>query len=163
VQAALQAYAEHAVAQASSVGEAARTQLQSATEALRKDWGNSFDAKLEVANRTLKYAFGDQVDAARQMRMADGSFVLDHPLFAKALAKLGESSLEPGALDGAVGGTFALTPEQAKREIAAMERDPHKGAILSGRAKSFDPAERRDLLKRRDELYQIAYPEEKAS
>jgi hypothetical protein len=100
--------------------------VEQATQQLRKDWGNAYDANLELANRAVKRAFGDELDSVKQLRMADGTFMLDNPAIAKAFARVGgawsEDSDLPGGRSG--GGSAAIrTPDQAKAEISRIRSE----------------------------------------
>lgn len=94
---------------------------------LKKAFGSQYDAKMELANRTFKQAFGEDLEAARTLRLADGSFLGDNPLLAKAFAGLGELLAEDGALPG--GGSNATPSTQEK--LAKFKSDPEKRKALT--------------------------------
>lgn len=97
-----------------------------ATADLRKEWGDAYDANLEIANRAVKQAFGDELADIRQVRLADGSFLLDNAAIAKAFAKLGASLSEDSDLvgqRGSGGGGAIRTPDQAKSEITRIRSE----------------------------------------
>ena len=99
-------------------------QAVEATEAkLKQEWGQSYAAKMDLANRVVKHAFGDDLDAAKQIQLADGSYLLDSPAIARAFARIGEAWAEDGDLPG-TGIEFAKSPSEAKAEIAKLKRDP---------------------------------------
>lgn len=74
--------------------------LTKAQETLRGEWGADYDKRLELASRAAKAAFGDGFEEAKQLRLADGSFLLDNPAIARAFEAVGARMAEPGALPG---------------------------------------------------------------
>jgi len=103
--------------------EGAAKFAEKATADLRKEWGDAYDANLEIANRAVKEAFGEDLDNVKQVRLSDGSFLLDNPIIAKAFAKLGGSLSEDSDLAGQRGGSAdgaIRTPDQAKGEITRI-------------------------------------------
>ncbi|MGE0094529.1 MAG: hypothetical protein AB7M05_16050 [Alphaproteobacteria bacterium] len=129
--------------------------VEEARAALRRDWGAAFDAKSDLANRAFRLAFGDGIEEARQLRLADGGFLGDHPALVRAFARLGESLAEhpmAGAKDGA---HLAATPEEARAEIARMHGEPATMRALTDRSHP----EYAVMVAKRDRLYRLAYPE----
>lgn len=117
----MQAYAGVIGQDFQAIQERATKAVEETQATLRKDWGGAYDANLELANRAVKTAFGDQLQEASQMRLADGTYLLDHPAIAKAFAKIGAGMSEDGDLTGARGGAGGAgtprTPAEAKAEI----------------------------------------------
>ena len=132
--------------------------LETAQGELRSEWGGKFDEKIELANRVAKHAFGEQLEAARQLQLNDGSFLLDNPLIARAFAAIGEAFAEDGALPkGDAGGLFpASTAEGAKAEIARIRAAAH-GDPKHPYHDQRHP-EHRALHRRMQELYAVAHP-----
>lgn len=129
--------------------------VEEARAALRRDWGAAFDAKSDMANRAFRLAFGDGLDEARQLRLADGSFLGDHPSLVRAFARLGESLAEH-PMTGAKGGRhLTATPEEARAEIARMHGEPATMRALTDRSHP----EYAVMVAKRDRLYRLAYPE----
>lgn len=129
--------------------------VEEARAALRRDWGAAYDAKSDLANRAFRLAFGDGLDEARQLRLADGSFLGDHPSLVRAFARLGESLAEH-SMAGAKGGAHpGATPEEARAEIARMHGEPATMRALTDRAHPEYAA----MVAKRDRLYRLAYPE----
>ncbi|MCX7354764.1 MAG: hypothetical protein NTY59_08050 [Alphaproteobacteria bacterium] len=129
--------------------------VEDAQTALRRDWGAAFDAKSDLANRAFRLAFGDGLDEARQLRLADSSFLGDHPSLVRAFARLGESLAEH-PMAGAKGGAhLSATPEEARAEIARMHGEPATMRALTDRAHP----EYAVMVAKRDRLYRLAYPE----
>ena len=129
--------------------------VEEARSALRRDWGSAYDAKSDLANRAFRLAFGDGVEEARQLRLADGSFLGDHPALVRAFARLGESLAEH-PMAGAKGGAhLSATPDEARAEIARMHGEPATMRALTDRAHP----EYAVMVAKRDRLYRLAYPE----
>lgn len=130
--------------------------VEEAQAALRRDWGAAYDEKSDMANRAFRLAFGDGLEEARQLRLADGSFLGDHPALVRAFARLGESLTEH-PMAGAKGGRhLTATPEEARAEIARMHGEPATMRALTDRAHP----EYAVMVAKRDRLYRLAYPEE---
>lgn len=137
-----------------SAAQGAR-RVEEARAALRRDWGAAYEEKSDLANRAFRLAFGDGLDEARQLRLADGSFLGDHPAVVRAFARLGESLAEH-PMAGAKGGRhLTATPEEARAEIARMHGDAAVMRALTDRAHP----EYAVMVAKRDRLYRLAYPE----
>lgn len=154
---AFQAYAEIQGGAFQGMQQATAQAAETATAELRREWGAGYDANIELANRAVKAAFGDKLDDAKQMRLADGTFLLDNPVIARAFASLGGRMAEDADLAGARGGGGAnavRTPDQAKAEIqrirSAAASDPKHAYV--------DPShpEHKALQARMNELYALA-------
>lgn len=100
--------------------------------ALEKDWGNDFQANLDLANRAVKEVFGNDLEDAKGIQLADGTYLLDHPNLAKVFKRLGSAISEDGDLVGARGDGVSgangpiNTPQQAEAEIARIRGDAAK-------------------------------------
>lgn len=97
--------------------------LAAAQTALKQEKGDKFDAFIEHANRGLTAAANAgkvDIEAFKQLRMADGSFVGDNPMMVRLFAAfgdaLGETGFEGGQGDRGGGNAFA-SPATAKAEI----------------------------------------------
>lgn len=86
--------------------------------ALEQEWGQAFDANLALANRAYRLAFGEDLDAVRQLQLAGGKYLLDDARVARAFARLGAAMAEDGELgDGAPAPGQPTTPSAALAEI----------------------------------------------
>lgn len=124
---------------------------------LQKEWGRAYDARLALANKAAAMAFGPDLEAARQIQLTGGVFLLDHPVLAKALARIGEQVGESGSIPGGQG-TMAMTPDQARSELAALRRDKARVDILLNRAHPEHDA----MVELNRRLFEMAYPEHRA-
>ena len=142
---------------AGDAGAAAETAAEQASAALRKEWGGRFDTNLDLARRAARGAFGDDFAAVRALRLADGSFLLDSPLLARAFARLGAERAEDGDLPGAKHAAFDGDAVDARQQITRLEADERFRRALLDRGHPEHAA----TLNRRSRLYATAYPAEK--
>lgn len=129
----------------------ART-VETALGELKNDWGGSFDARIDLANRAFAAAFGENVETARQMRLADGSLLGDHPTIVRAFAAMGETMREAD-LVGGKSARIAPGAEEARGRLSALETNADTRAALLDRG---HPDHRR-VVAERSELAQIAF------
>lgn len=112
------------VQESGSMSEAAESQQRNNTEmALRKEWGDEFDARIEDAGKIAKqFGSSDLLD----MRLADGTKVGNHPDFIKAFANMAEfrSSItsEDTVADSTISST--LSRREAQAEIESIMASP---------------------------------------
>jgi len=135
---------------------AARARTLEATEAeLHREWGDTFDALVDVANRAFAAAFGDRADDVRQLRLADGQYLGDHPDMVRAFARLGGLMGEAEFVGGKTA-AIGQSSTEARSQLQALEVDPAFRAALLDRAHP----EHRDAVARRSDLARAAYGEE---
>lgn len=98
--------------------QAAQVESENAIQALRRDWGSQFDAKVEDGKRAAALLGYDQ-EKLNALESKMGTADLMH-LMVTLGSKMGEASLE-----GADSGTksFGLSPIQAKQQIADLKMD----------------------------------------
>lgn len=125
---------------------------------LRKEWGADFDRQMDLANRAVREAFGGDLEAAKQIKLADGTFLLDNPALARAMAKMGATISEDGDLAGSRGNSgpgVVRNPAQAKAEIerirAEAATDPKHPYI------NRQHPEYKAMQTRMNELYALAH------
>ncbi len=70
--------------------------VEETEKALQTKWGTDFDRNKNLSSRAAKYLLGDNFEAAQQLEMKDGRFLLDHPVFMEMLAKAGAEMDEDG-------------------------------------------------------------------
>lgn len=124
---------------------------KAAITALRADWGDQYDANIELGNLAVREVYGEGA-AEKLAKSGDGR----DPYFTKMAALAGASLAESGRLPGGGGLTgIATTPEQAKTELQALKSDKDfNDALLN----SGHP-QHRQAVERRERLYKIAHPE----
>ena len=129
-------------------GTKAAEEAKAALDAeLRKEWGQAYDGKLELARRAAA-AFGSKeaLDALDE-RMGGAAMV-------KMWATIGEKMGEDTLLQGS-GGGFGMTPAQGKAEISRLHAD---GEFMKAYMDRWHPAHN-DAVKRMEAAHAAAYPE----
>ncbi len=122
---------------------------------LRDEWGPGYEARVDLANRAFRAAFAGEVDEATQLRLDDGTALGDHPALVRAVARLGELMSEDRLVGPTGGSRFGLSPEDARAEIARIHGDTRALSILMDKSHPEYAA----LVRRRNELFAVAYPE----
>ncbi len=121
-------YAEAQAAEWQAFEQRASDIADANEEQLRQDWGSNFDANIEHANRMVRAGF-DDIEGAKQIRLMDGTYLLDNLAVAKAFAKIGAALGEDGDLPGDPLPGVVSGPEAAQAEIekirAAAAEDPN--------------------------------------
>lgn len=97
------------------------TKAKEAEQGLRSEWGAAYGAKMELASRALKLGAGDDYDAIRQMRTADGVAFGDHPAVLRVLASFGDKLAKEHAFVGEKNARITQTPDEARLELAKIE------------------------------------------
>jgi len=98
---------------------------QKQTEAaLRKEWGRAYDEKVEASANTFAHLASQMGEEKHEqlINLMDDTGIGNHPLMVSFFAKIGELIGED-VISGKGRTTFALTPEQAKAEIAKIYGD----------------------------------------
>lgn len=149
----LDAYAAHSAEGMNAINAKIGEAQRAAQDQLQREWGAAHGAKLDVANRAFKMAFGDATEAARQIKLADGTFLFDNPALVRAFAAIGEKMGEE-TLKGQGGGRLTMTPQEAQAELARMHGDPE---IIAKMLDKMHP-ENAALQAKREALSRAAYP-----
>ena len=86
---------------------------------LRKEWGQAFDQKVELAYKAAIDTLGS-ADLLDEIKLADGRMLGDHPAVVKMFAKIAEQLGE----DNLIGDTseMVMTPAEASGRISEMTR-----------------------------------------
>jgi hypothetical protein len=86
---------------------------------LRKEWGQAFDQRVELAYKAAIDTLGS-ADLLDEIRLADGRMLGDHPAIVRMFAKIAEQIGE----DNLVGDTteMVMTPADAAQRISEMTR-----------------------------------------
>lgn len=144
-------YAAALAEQARARDEAAVADTAATRRALETEWGLALPDKLHAVQRLLIQAGGQEaVDAINAAGLGRSLPVL------KALARIAEGQMEPGALKGGGGGNMgaAQTPAQAQAAIGLKQRDPE----FMKAYQSSDHAGHDAAVAEMRALYQAAYP-----
>lgn len=153
----LEGYAELQGAAWQDANAARDRALEAAETGLRREWGERFDARVDLANRAFAAAFGERVDDVRQLRLSDGQYLGDHPDMVRAFAKLGGLMGEAefvGGKDARIG----RSSSEARAQLSTLEADPEFRTALLDRAHP----EHRQAVARRSDLARAAYGDETA-
>jgi hypothetical protein len=108
--------------------EAATQAGAQAEAALKQEWGAAYEPRLREIGRMMTELGGAELQAE-----LDRSGMGNNPLLMKALGKILDKTVEPGALTNGQANTGLMTPGQAKAARLTLENDPIKSAAL------FDP------------------------
>lgn len=140
-------YVEKEVTKAANEAAAAET-------ALRKELGTAYDAKMDLANRVVRHFGGeDLVTEFKQNGQGRNAQMI------KTFIGIGEAFGEDGPLGDGGGGGFAMSPAEAQAEIQKLESDPENGKALTDQSHP----KHGEVMKRRGELFKMAYPAEQKS
>lgn len=131
----------------------ASEQAAAAEAGLKKEWGQAYDANLDLANRVVKQFGGE--DLAKELEQT--GFGRNANLV-KALAKIGKAMAEDGELPDAKNHGAALSPGDAQAQINAMHGDQNIMKILTNKSHP----EYAQMVAKRDRLYAAAYPDQAA-
>lgn len=86
-----------------------------AAATLQREWGDQYQANMDLANRGVGAAFGKDLADARKIRLEDGRWLLDDPGLARVFRLVGARLAEPGGLPGGKGGAageIAMSTEE---------------------------------------------------
>lgn len=122
-------------------------------EALRKEWGNGYDAKISQAKNTVRM-LNDRMGDNRLVSVLDKTGAALNPEMIAVFAKIGDMLGEKPTINGEGSNTFAMTPAEARDAIAEIEQNPN---FWGGTGTDLKEQER--LVAKRAELAAIAYAE----
>lgn len=142
----VEAVAQHRVGELQALGASGKEAREKAEGDLRREWGAAYDARVEQAKRAVEFAGGPELKQA-----LDQLGLGNHPSLIKAFAKIG-SSMSEDKLKTGQGGSFAMTPAEAKAELAKMDAqmsDPNSPLMNKSHP------EHDLLIKRREDLFKM--------
>jgi hypothetical protein len=114
---------EHQAEAEKKLTEIIQARADGTEELLRKEYGDAYDAKITAGHEAAKALLADQFEPMRREMLADGSFMLDHPVLVRLFVQLGDMMEEGGVTPGAPGGRATLTPEEASAERNRLMAD----------------------------------------
>lgn len=109
------------------LGAAALQSYEDEERALQREWGDKYDANLDLAHRAWNQMAGDDFDSIEQTRLMDGRLVGDHPVLVRIIAKAGQLMHEHGLLAESGAGQASgrgNDPAAIRAKIAKLEADP---------------------------------------
>lgn len=89
---------------------------------LRKEWGKSYDAQVDLAKRAIMAGAGESYQELGNIQLKDGTLLGDHPSVIKTFAALGGKMSEHG-LVGATASRASRSPAEARNDIANLKAD----------------------------------------
>lgn len=119
--------------------------------ALRKDFGNAYDERVDLARRAVTEFGGDELK-----NFLDETGFGNHPGFVKAFANIGQKMMEAGADTSGQGQSFQLTPAGAQQEIARLQRDPN----FMNQYSNKDADGHQAAIEKFQQLFEFAYPDQ---
>ena len=150
----IRAYAEGQTSQFDELNVGIEQANAAVEQDLKREYGTSFDAKIDLGNRAFALAAGDKMDDIRQLVMGDGTMLGNNKAFIQMFTKLGESLGEDSLRGSGSPQSFAKSPEQAQGELSQLATDENFDKILWD--KSHPEHDR--AVARRSALYEQAYP-----
>ncbi|MEE4109542.1 MAG: hypothetical protein V2I24_09355 [Halieaceae bacterium] len=131
------------------VSEAHQQKFDAAEQALKQDWGQAFDEKLQLAQQVAD----KKGDEFKEWMERNG--LENDPMLIRMLAELGGTLQEPGLPSGGrPGGTGRLTPEAARERIAELKGD---ATFVKRWTNEHDPGHQA-AVDEMSRLFQAAYP-----
>ena len=118
-----------------------------AEETLRGEFGNAYDERVGLASRVAQEFGGDE-----GIELLEESGLGNDPRVIKMFAKIGMAMAEDSIAIGDGNSSFTMTPDEAQREIASLQRDadfmtsygdasnPTHGEAVTRMAKLFEYA-----------------------
>lgn len=149
---AYQANEVHGVMESQS--QSSEAAISTMVQEMKKEWGSDYESHMDVANS----AFKTLADESLNKLVSSDKALQNHPALLRLFHKLGTEMLEHDLGSGdsprlAVGG-----PAQAQSVLKQFEID-NADVLLD--ASYRGPKNREDILTKRTELYQRAYPPKK--
>lgn len=133
----------------SQMQQQAQEYREHAEQTLRKEFGNAYDEKVDLANQAV-WEFGGEELATRLQETGMGN----DPTFVKLFAQLGEQ-LQEDQVGGSSKKDFGRTPEQAQAEIAELKQSPSFMDVYMDGSKPGH----KEAVQKMHSLYQDAFPD----
>jgi len=150
-------YSEIRMKEITAAKEATDAAVAEGTGALRQEWGDNYNANIDLANQAFDKIAPDELKI-----LVDGDPVLrNNPGFLKLMQNLGkEMANGTQKMGGNPVGFSAGTPAAAEAELATIEAN--HGELLRTPANSLsfaDRAKRQEIINRQTELFNQKYAE----
>lgn len=121
-----------------------------AEEALQKEFGNAYNQRLELAQRIAREFGGDE-----GVQLLEETGLGNDPTVIKMFAKIGMAMSEDNIAVGTGNSSFLMTPNEAQREIASLQRDNEFMKAYGDASAPTHP----EAVTRMQKLFQYAHPE----
>lgn len=133
--------------------EAMEKKIAANDEAIRKEYGDALDEKIDLARRGMRWAAGDDYEALAAFLSRTG--MENDPAMVRIFHKVGRALAEDEVLGGGSGQRFRKSPAEAKAELLQLKVDQQFQQALHDRNHPGHKA----AVDRRMELFKIANPE----
>jgi len=127
-------------------------EMEAAEEALKKDWGDQFEPRMDIANSAVRHFGGDELVAEFKKTGVGRQPNTIKAFYALGMALQGDTAL----ITGEGGGGAITTPEAAKAEIERIRAEATNDPKHPYNDQSHP--ESKVVRARMDELYKLAYP-----
>jgi hypothetical protein len=121
-----------------------------AEEQLHKEYGNAYDERVTLAQRVVQEYGGDD-----GLQLLEDTGLGNDPRVVKMFAKIGMDLSEDSLSVGDGQSSFTMTPDEAKREIATLQRD---NQFMLSYGNSASPTHDEAVV-RMAKLFEYAHPE----
>ncbi len=155
VNATVRAYAEDQADQLKMEDNRANETYNAVVRDMKAEWGQAYEANVELAKRVFKVAYGDDYQLMAAIKLPDGHDFGVHPMMLRAFHKLGTMMAEDSFIGKEAAASGLLTPEAAQQAIEEMEGDPDQAKILVTKSHG----EHKALKAKQTALYKMANPQ----
>jgi hypothetical protein len=133
-----------------NVEKAIEERKANAEEQLHKEYGNAYDERVTLAQRVVKEFGGED-----GLQLLDDTGLGNDPRVIKMFANIGLNMSEDSLSVGDGQSSFTMTPDEAKREIATLQRD---NQFMLSYGNSASPTHDEAVV-RMAKLFEYAHPE----
>lgn len=123
VRAVAKGYVESSVKHFTRMGEGLTEMYEDADRALHREWGNEYEANMDLGHRAFNQIAGDDFEHVEAIRLADGRLVGDHPVIIRMMAMAGQAMKDHGLLGEGTGSSGGMKPSQIRAKVHEIEAD----------------------------------------
>ena len=123
--------------------------LEKAQDAMRKEFGQAFDEKMNMAKNAA-----EEFGGAELIELLDKTGLGNEPAVIKAFANIGKAIANDEVIGGGGRQGFMLSPSEAKSQIGALKRDPN---FMTAYTDTGNPGHR-DAVAEMGRLFSLAHP-----
>lgn len=135
--------------------EEAYKQSQEAAEyELKKEFGDAFENRMELAKNAVVELFGEETSKL----VLEGDLG-NNPDFIKGMAKVGLTFKEDTIVSTDKKGTFGVTPDEAMKEINGLKKDADFMKKYLGEGEFRNSKAHNEAVEKMASLFKLAYPE----
>jgi len=126
-------------------------QLADWDKEIRQDFGKAYDERIDMAQRAVREFGGEELK-----KFLENTGQGNNPLLIKMFAKIGEKMSEANPELGQGENQFLMTPDQARQEIARLQRDGNFMKQYHDKESDGHP----EAIEKMQRLFNFAYPDE---